>query len=123
MNYKLAAQFSKIMPCTNVPIHCPLCPAATSGVPKTIWKYNVVHHLLTDHELDDGTLAPIPGRLLMDMYITKKEETEMGIQERDARRYRQAHCIPDSDVFEQVLPDHIQTGKGGHNEFRQFRLS
>lgn len=107
MSYKSAAQSTKSAPCTNVPIHCPLCPPATSGVPKTIWKYNTVYHLLTDHELDNGTLSPIPGRLLMDMFITRAEETEMGIQERETQQYREDHHIPDSDDMQQVLPDHI----------------
>ena len=38
MQYKKAAEFSKTNPCTNVPIHCPLCPPAVSGDPPTIWK-------------------------------------------------------------------------------------
>ena len=31
MNYKAAAKFSKAIPCTNVPVHCPLCPTSVSG--------------------------------------------------------------------------------------------
>ena len=42
MNYKAAAQFSKSSPCTNIPVHCSLCPFAISGDPQT-WKYNAVY--------------------------------------------------------------------------------
>src|SRR5258707_15673316 len=46
MQYKRAAQFSNPQPCTNVPIHCPLCPNAASGDPQTTWKYNALYHLI-----------------------------------------------------------------------------
>ena len=31
MNYKAAAKFSKVIPCTNVLVHCPLCSTSVSG--------------------------------------------------------------------------------------------
>jgi hypothetical protein len=42
MQYKHAATSSSTMPCTNVPIHCPLCPTSVSGNQQTIWKYNAL---------------------------------------------------------------------------------
>jgi hypothetical protein len=36
MQYKNAAISSNNMPCTNVPIHCPLCLPSFSGNPQTI---------------------------------------------------------------------------------------
>ncbi|TFK18550.1 hypothetical protein FA15DRAFT_546077, partial [Coprinopsis marcescibilis] len=36
-------------PCSNVPIHCPLCEKSASGEPKTIWKYNTVYHVAHTH--------------------------------------------------------------------------
>ncbi|KAH6910032.1 hypothetical protein BKA70DRAFT_1046415, partial [Coprinopsis sp. MPI-PUGE-AT-0042] len=50
LQYKNTSTFNPAKPtCTNVPIHCPLCPRAISGHPRTIWKYNAVMHLLTNH--------------------------------------------------------------------------
>ena len=36
MNYKAAVKFSKAIPCTNVRVHCPLCPTSVSEQPQTI---------------------------------------------------------------------------------------
>ena len=59
-----AAEFSKILQCTNVLINCPLCPTAVSGDPPTIWKYNVLYHLISEHP--SGSTPPsIPGQLLV----------------------------------------------------------
>ena len=49
MQYQAAAQFSKSSPCTNVLIHCPICPTSVSDVPQTIWKYNALFHLASEH--------------------------------------------------------------------------
>ena len=53
MNYKAAEKFSKAIPCTNVPVHCPLCPTSVSGQTQTIWKYNVMYHLIHEHSIGD----------------------------------------------------------------------
>jgi hypothetical protein len=53
MNYKAAAKFSMAIPCTNVPVHCPLCPTSVSGQTQTIWKYNAVYHLIHEHSIGD----------------------------------------------------------------------
>ncbi|KAI0778256.1 hypothetical protein BD413DRAFT_507946 [Trametes elegans] len=51
-------------PCTNVPIHCPLCPPLSPGSPVTIWKYNTMAHLLTAHIDENDSLPDLPvGRL------------------------------------------------------------
>ena len=53
MNYKAAGKFSKAIPCTNVTVHCPLCPTSVSGQTQTIWKYNVMYHLIHEHSIGD----------------------------------------------------------------------
>src|ERR1700683_827639 len=64
LQYKEAAEFSMTLPCKNVPIHCFLCPTAVSGDPPTIWKYNVLYHLISEHP--SGSTPPsIPGQLLV----------------------------------------------------------
>src|SRR5882762_3923851 len=73
MQYKAAAKFSKSSPCTNVPIHCLICPTSVSIAPQTIWKYNALLHLISEHST--GFTPPkIPRQLLSHMDITKEEE-------------------------------------------------
>src|ERR1700729_2302729 len=99
MQYKKAAEFSKAFPCTNVPIHCPLCPTAVSGDPPTIWKYNTLYHLINEHS--SGSTPPsIPGQLLVQMFIIKEEEKALGISEHNTVDWRRQHNIPDTDGFE-----------------------
>jgi hypothetical protein len=62
-----------------VPIYCPLCPTAVFGDPPTIWKYNALYHLISEHS--SGSTPPsIPGQLLVQMFITK-EERALGIRQ------------------------------------------
>ena len=99
MQYRKAAEFSEALPCTNVPIHCPLCPTSVSGDPPTIWKYNTLYHLISEHS--SGSTPPsIPGQLLVQMFITKEKEKALGILEHNTVNWRKKNNIPDSDVFE-----------------------
>jgi hypothetical protein len=101
MNYKAAAKFSKSVPCTNVPVHCPLCPTSISGQPETIWKYNPMYHLIHEHSIGD-TSPSIPGQLLVQIFITKEEEMALGIQEQVTTCWRRENNILDSDGFEDI---------------------
>ncbi|KAJ6591398.1 hypothetical protein B0H10DRAFT_1763016, partial [Mycena sp. CBHHK59/15] len=49
MSYKSAATSTAATPCTNVPIHCVLCDKSTPGPRRTIWKYNAMFHLFSEH--------------------------------------------------------------------------
>ena len=98
-NYKAAAKFSKSVPCTNVPVHCPVCPTSVSGKPQTIWKYNAMYHLIHEHSID-GSSSPIPGQLLIHILITKEEEVTLGISEPVTIVWRKENNIPDNDGFE-----------------------
>ena len=55
MNYKAAEKFSKAIPCTNVLVHCPLWPTSvsSSGQTQTIWKYDLMYHLIHEHSIGD----------------------------------------------------------------------
>ena len=81
MQYKNAAVSSNNMPCTNIPIHCPVCPLSFSGNPQTIWKYNALYHLISEHS-SSGIIPEIPGELLVKMFIHKTEEEALGIDQR-----------------------------------------
>jgi hypothetical protein len=88
MQYKKAAEFSKMVPCTYVPIHCTLFPTV-SGDPPTIWKYNALYHLISEHS--SGSTPPsIPGQLLVQIFITKEEEKSLGILEHDTVDWEEA---------------------------------
>ncbi|KAI0770900.1 hypothetical protein BD413DRAFT_553505 [Trametes elegans] len=64
MSYSSACKTTTTTPCTNVPIHCPLCPPLSPGSPVTIWKYNTMAHLLTAHIDENDSLPDLPpGRL------------------------------------------------------------
>jgi len=88
MIYSMAAKCTKNPPCTNVPIHWPLCPSAPSGQPRTIWKYNVMYHLAELHANlgSDETMPKIPGELLVEAFITSEEEDLMGILRNGGRK-------------------------------------
>jgi len=104
MQYKQAATFSNTMPCTNVPIHCPLCPTSISGNPQTIWKYNALYHLITEHSNGD-TVPEIPGELLVKMFIHQQEEKALGIGEEYIQQWRMENKIPDSDGLKAMMED------------------
>ncbi|KAH9833218.1 uncharacterized protein C8Q71DRAFT_712933, partial [Rhodofomes roseus] len=111
MKYGPASKSSKNSPCSNVPIHCPLCPSTSAGQPQTIWKYNTLIHLLTAHSPADAIRPPIiPPQLLLDMHITKSEEVLMNIDREVTTSYRDQFEIPDSDEIEQVMED-LQIGQ------------
>ena len=114
MSYKSALQSTKSMPCTNIPIHCPFCPRTLSGEPRTIWKYNAISHLICDHPepVTDTTntykLPLIPGKLLVDMFISRQEEMWMGISERATFEYRDDFELPGSDDIEEIRAEYVK---------------
>ena len=104
MQYKNAAVPSNNMPCTNIPIHCPVCPLPFSGNPQTIWKYNALYHLISEHSSN----GKIPGELLVKMFIHKAEEEALGIDQKATEMYRRDYHIPDSDGFAMNMPEEIR---------------
>lgn len=100
MSYKAARNVSKGSPCTNVPIHCPLCPPAVSGDPRTIWKYNTIFHLLSEHSSEDTGPPAIPPELMIEMFVTKKEEGFMGVDGKATDEWRGENSVPNSDAVE-----------------------
>jgi len=61
-----------------------------------------VYHLIHDHSIGD-TSPPIPGQLLVQIFITKEEERALSIQEQVTTSWRRQNNIPDSDGFETHL--------------------
>lgn len=99
MRYGSAVRSTENAPCTNVPIYCPLCPTTLSGSRRTIWKYNILFHLASEHVVDD-TMPAIPPQLMVDMHISKAEERRLGIEDELTMVWREENNIPGSDDIE-----------------------
>ena len=61
-----------------------------------------MYHLIHEHSIGD-TSPPIPGQLLVQIFITKEEEMALGIQKKVTKSWRRQNNIPDSDGFEDYL--------------------
>jgi hypothetical protein len=105
MSYTRALQPNKSSPCTNVPIHCPICPHSLSGQPRTIWKYNAMNHFITEHKpaSDSKTLTEISPSFLVESFISSQEENWMGIPGNAIKEWRDEHEIPDTDGIEEII--------------------
>jgi len=100
MRYSAAIKCSASSPCTNVPIHCHTCKPTSSGLPRTIWKYNAIYHITCDHPLSlaEGRIGPsVEPRLLIDMHISLEEEGLMKIEREMMDTYREEHGVLMSD--------------------------
>src|ERR1700691_3845036 len=87
MQYKNAAVSSNNLPCTNVPIHCLFSPPSFSGNPQTIWKYNALYYLISEHS-NFCVIPEISGELLVNMFIQKAEEEALWIDQNTTEKYR-----------------------------------
>jgi hypothetical protein len=111
MQYRVAVQFSKSSPCTNVPIQCPICPTLVSKAPQTIWKYNALFHLTSEHATD-STPPKIPRQLLADMHITREEEKALKIKKEATHAWREEHDIPGTAcLLELIQAEEMQKKK------------
>ena len=97
LKHKDIVEPSKEAPCTNIPIHCRLCSTSITGQAKTIWKYNAVFHLISEHAGFSGNIPSIPVGMLLDMFIRKAEEKYLGISDDLTIKAREEHQIPGSD--------------------------
>lgn len=114
MSYKAALQPTKTNPSTNVPIHCQICPPlAISGDLRTIWKYNAIYHILSEHSegqytgslMENAPLPKIPGQMMVDMFISQCEEVLLKILPDCTKEHRQRYGIPNSDDLEVIKED------------------
>ncbi|KAH6904033.1 hypothetical protein BKA70DRAFT_1512940 [Coprinopsis sp. MPI-PUGE-AT-0042] len=96
MVYSKAVVSNSNTPCTNVPIHCTLCPPNKKGDPPTFWKYNVFHHMAECHMVN-GEIPIYPAELREAIHISLYEERLIGVDEEDTRAYREDYHLPDSD--------------------------
>ncbi|KAJ6449180.1 hypothetical protein C8R45DRAFT_1131162 [Mycena sanguinolenta] len=108
MNYKSAKNCTRSGPCTNVPIHCPLCPHSTSGNPRTIWKYNARYHIISEHTQNNQAHPGLPAQFVIDTFIRRQEEGWMGITVDETRYYRLQNQIPDSDIIDALTAENTK---------------
>ena len=87
-----------------------------------MWKYNALYHLIVEHS--HGNTPPlIPGELLVQMFITKKEEMALGIHEEETDSWRRENNIPDSDGFQKRgRSDTLSTTASDSHEPKRQRL-
>ncbi|KAF6752932.1 hypothetical protein DFP72DRAFT_814901 [Ephemerocybe angulata] len=105
-------KFDPEHPCSNTPLYCTLCPKTASNDPRTVWRYNAAFHLAIEHSGQE-----IPPTLLVNMFITKKEEEAMGIQGDATDDFRGEYNVPDSDGLDAMLldPGEGETGARGRS--------
>ncbi|XP_006455832.1 hypothetical protein AGABI2DRAFT_121753 [Agaricus bisporus var. bisporus H97] len=108
--------------CSNIPIHCTLCPLSPDGEPQTIWKYNTLMHIALDHEYfdpEDQNLCvypDIPVSMQVEMHISRAEEATLGIQEKRTMDAQADFKLMNSDDLPLELPKDstkIHDGTGG----------
>ncbi|KAJ8092967.1 hypothetical protein PM082_011287 [Marasmius tenuissimus] len=99
--------------CTNLPLHCPLCPPSVSGHPVTIWKYNAIFHLVLNHPADKGAgTVPVPCSFLVESFISKKEEGDMKMALELTESFRSSFAVDNSSDIEQMEVE-IKEGNTG----------
>lgn len=110
MLYGKALNGTSVDPCTNVPIHCliPGCKSSAAGTPKTIWKYNALYHIVTEHASPDGSPPVIPPQMMIQLFIHQAEEDILGIPETYTHQWRATNDIPGSDDLE-IMAKETQT--------------
>ena len=109
--YGSAKKSTASSPCTNIPIYCPHCK-------KTIWKYNAVDHVITNHSgLDTSGLG---GQFVIDIQIQEQEERWMKISPELTDKYRNEHrhlFLSEEElsvVKSEVEQEHGRTKKRSH---------
>ena len=102
LKYEDSWLYKNSSPCTNVPLHCTLCPSSLSRQQTTFWKYNLLHHIKLHHLTDTGKLPPFPTSLRIASRISMKEERRMGIDKGKTEAFRREHDIPASDTLMEI---------------------
>jgi hypothetical protein len=105
--------YGKAMACSNS-APCPICPKSTSGQLKTIWKYNAMHHFISEHSPTDNALPTIPPEFLIETFITSREEGLMGVSTEVTSTWRAEHEIPPSDDV-QLMRENVKRDRAESN--------
>ncbi|PPQ82110.1 hypothetical protein CVT24_012426 [Panaeolus cyanescens] len=97
MEYTEASVSNLDNPCSNVPIHCSLCPVKHSGQHPTIWKYNFTEHMIEHHQkADRRTFVDCSPDLLRKTHISVFEATAMGVRKEAVYELREDMAMHNS---------------------------
>ncbi|EKM57126.1 uncharacterized protein PHACADRAFT_254706 [Phanerochaete carnosa HHB-10118-sp] len=119
-NMGSAKSSSATTPCTNVPLHCPLCPPnPKTGLIPAYWKYNIDTHISNEHSAafaapdrqPNETEQNLPGpshhlghklssSAQLDKHISRLELTRLGVPSDLVTNWRQATDIPNTSDIE-----------------------
>lgn len=130
-NMGSAKSSSATTPCTNVPLHCPLCPPnSKTGLIPTYWKYNLDTHILNEHSIvsdvpqqrnETEESLPGPSRGLghqlassaqLNKHISKLEMTRLGVPSDLVTNWRQATDIPNTSDLDPDSEDQGARARG-----------
>ena len=64
---------------------------------------NSLYYLISELS-DNGSIAEIPVKVLVKMFVHKVEEEALGINQDATEGYRRGKQIPDSDGFAMIMP-------------------
>jgi hypothetical protein len=92
-----------------------LVPPTVSKSPQTIWKYNALFHLTSEHVID-STPPEIPRQLLADMHITRERK---GLKE--AADFW--HDIPGTESVLEMMQAEEPPKRGDQTKFPQLCLA
>jgi hypothetical protein len=98
MSYTSAAKYSASL-CTNIPLHCSLCPVQSNGQIMTFWKYSFVHHFANYHP----GIHEIPLKMYVKTHIEKREELAMGMAPKVMLKYQVDNNIPNGNDIQEFL--------------------
>jgi hypothetical protein len=84
--------------CTNHPMRCSLCKINLKGEQSTVWSYNFVLHVWDCHTIDGlGTVPPVTPETWTESYVSKAEETSMGVDLALTEAFQSCNDVPNSD--------------------------
>ncbi|KAJ6609768.1 hypothetical protein B0H10DRAFT_2295284 [Mycena sp. CBHHK59/15] len=67
---------------------------------RTFWKYNAPYHFASEHSNNNERLPVIPRKMVVETFIRKKEEQQLGVTAKVTEDYRRDEGIPDSDAID-----------------------
>jgi hypothetical protein len=108
--------------CSNVPIHCGLCPPSSEGEPQTIWKYNALMHIIVDHQQMDPDIPnlcifpEVPFSMQVNMHISRVEEAAFGIKVEHTMNARADFNLMNSDDLMPDIPEVYLESEGAYEK-------
>ncbi|KAI0370301.1 hypothetical protein BV20DRAFT_944684, partial [Pilatotrama ljubarskyi] len=115
-SYNAAITPSVSTPSTNVPLHCPMCPADEhTGARPTYWKYNIDTHIHTAHpELAerDASPAALGPSTVQAKHISLREARSLGVADGVMQSFRTANELLGSDDIKKLNEDEGMSTRG-----------